>query len=411
MHLHPKKVSAESITFSRTFGLGGVNALLFVILTITGILLRFSYSPAVTEAYDSIVYLQKEVLFGRWLRNIHHFSAHLMVATSFLHLVRVYYSHALYGKRAKNWVYGMLLFLLVLFFNFTGYLLPWDSLSFWAVTVMTQMLDSIPFIGHHLANALRGGESVNGATLLLFYNLHTGILPMLVIALMSLHFWLVRKAGGVAIPIRETREMLDCRRHLVPREVLLALVIITSLLFFSALFDAPLEQQANPAVSPNPNKAPWYFLGVQELLLHLDPLFSAFIIPALMMVLFFALPFFKYKKINTGSWFHSGRGRILTIESCVFSFAFTFLLIVALEYLIRPSAFILSLPPLIGNGILPLLLYLLPVGIFVYLKHQKRKMERVEWLQVLISIVFSSYVVMMLTAYFLRGKGMQLFSV
>lgn len=410
LHLHPKKVSDTSIKFNRTFGLGGINALLFVILAVTGIMLRFSYIPTVQEAYDSVQYLQNEVLFGRWLRNIHHFSAHLMVITSFLHLIRVFYAQAFYRKRAKNWIYGMFLFLFVLFFNFTGYLLPWDQLAYWAVTVMTQVLEYIPFVGAYLADVVRGGEVVNQNTLLIFYNLHTSILPIVVIVFMSLHFWLVRMAGGVATPSKETRYMLDTNTSLVPREALVAMVVIAALMLVSAVFNAPLEEQANPAVSPNPNKAPWYFLGAQELLLHLNPVFSAFVIPLLVTVLFFWFPYFNYKNIHSGVWFHSSRGKRLVIESAIFSFIFTFLLILLLDFVLKPSELISSLPIWIGGGIIPILLYLLPFAAFWFFQNKKEKLHLAETVQIIITVILSSYIVMMLISWLLRGEGMKLFA-
>lgn len=409
MHLHPKKVSVQSIKFTRTFGLGGINALLFCILALTGIMLRFSYIPTVAEAYDSIIYLQDEVLFGQFLRNIHHYAANLMVVTSFLHLIRVYYSHSFYRKRAKNWIYGMILFLMVLFFNFTGYLLPWDQLAFWAVTVMTQVLEYIPFVGPALADTFRGGDVINGHTLLNFYNLHTSVLPIAIIVFMSLHFWLVRMAGGVATPTKVAREMVDCRQKLVPREALVAVVVIAVLMLVSALVDAPLEEQANPAVSPNPNKAPWYFLGAQELLLHLSPLYSAFIVPMLVTGLFFVFPYFKYDEIKTGVWFHSPRGKQLTIQSVVFAFVFTFLLILLLEYVLRPSTLIMSMPVWLGGGIIPMLLYVLPFVGFVFYHNKKDKMALAEIVQVVVTIILTSYIVMVLIGLLLRGEGMHLF--
>jgi len=408
MHLHPKKVSVQSIKFTRTFGLGGINALLFVILAVTGILLRFSYVPTVDGAYESIQYLEKQVLFGRLIRNIHHFSAHLMVVTTFLHLVRVFYAQAFHRKRAKNWVYGMVLFLMVLFFNFTGYLLPWDQLAYWAVTVMTQLLEYIPFVGDFLAQAIRGGDSINGHTLLNFYNLHTSLLPIAIIVFMSLHFWLVRMAGGVATPTKEARTMVDTRHHLVPREALVAMIVIALIILASALFNAPLEAQANPTVSPNPNKAPWYFLGAQELLLHLHPLFSAFIIPMLITALFFGLPYLKYDAIHSGVWFHSQRGKVLVIESAIFAFLYTFGLILLLDLGLKST--FSALPVWLGGGVLPMLMYFLPFGIYIFYKHKKQALQRAELVQIIVTIILSSYVMMMLIALLLRGEGMALFA-
>lgn len=410
MHLHPKKVSIQSIKTTRTFGLGGINALLFIILTVTGILLRFSYVPTVAGAYDSIMYLQDEVLFGRLIRNLHHFSAHLMVITSFLHLIRVFYAQAYYRKRAKNWIYGMLLFLVVLFFNFTGYLLPWDQLAFWAVTVVTQVVEYIPFIGHYLAEFIKGGDTINGSTLLNFYNLHTSILPILMLVLMSIHFWLVRMAGGVATPTGEQRTMVITREKLVPKEALVATAVTALILLVSVVFNAPLEEQANPVVSPNPNKAPWYFLGAQELLLHMSPFVSAFLIPMFVSVFFFVFPYFNYKTINSGVWFHSERGRKMVLESFIFTSVLTLVLIFMMDYVIKPSGFVHNLPTWIAGGILPLLLYLLPMGLYVFIKNKKHALDGVELVLVITTAILSSYVVMLLVSQFLRGAGMQLFA-
>ena len=188
LHLHPRTVNEQALKFSRTFGLGGINALLFIILAFTGLLLRFNYLPTPESAYDSITSLQNNTIFGSLLRNIHHWSAMLMVITAFLHLLRMFYSQSVFYERKRNWHYGLILFFLVLSFNFTGYLLPWDQLSYWAVTIMTNIVEYIPLIGNYLSNNIRGGELVNENTLLNFYNFHTALLPILFIVFMTLHF-------------------------------------------------------------------------------------------------------------------------------------------------------------------------------------------------------------------------------
>ncbi len=145
LHLHPMRIDKRAIKFTRTFGLGGISALLFVILFITGTILRFSYIPTVEHAYDSIVELQTHSIFGQFIRNIHHLSGKLLVVISFLHILRVYYSQSIFKKRAQNWIFGLVLMFLVVLSSFTGYLLPWDQLSYWAVTVITQIIEYIPF--------------------------------------------------------------------------------------------------------------------------------------------------------------------------------------------------------------------------------------------------------------------------
>ncbi|MEZ5084285.1 MAG: cytochrome b N-terminal domain-containing protein [Bacteroidales bacterium] len=167
-HLHPPKVSKESIRFTRTFGLGGMAVLLFFIQCFTGILLRFSYVPTPDQAYDSILYIENDIVFGGFVRGIHHWSGLFFVIITFLHFIRVFYSQAIFMPRRINWIIGMGLLILAIFSNFTGYLLPWDQLSYWAVTVATSMLLYIPLIGEGLLQIVRGGNDIGSATLLNF---------------------------------------------------------------------------------------------------------------------------------------------------------------------------------------------------------------------------------------------------
>ena len=153
--------------------------------------------PTVEQAYDSIVNLNSHTIFGGFIRNLHHLSANFLVIASFLHVLRVYYSQAIFKERAENWIYGLVMMFLVLASSFTGYLLPWDQLAYWTITIFTQIFEYIPLFGHSLANFIRRGETLNSNTLLNFYNLHDGVLPLLFVFFVSLHFWLVRKAGGV----------------------------------------------------------------------------------------------------------------------------------------------------------------------------------------------------------------------
>jgi len=138
-HLHPPRVSIASIRFNRTFGLGGMAFLLFLIQGLTGMLLRFAYVPSPEQAYDSVLFIENSILFGGFVRNIHHWSGIFFVIITFLHFIRVFYSQAIFVPRRVNWIIGMGLLIFAIFSNFTGYLLPWDQLSFWAVTVATNM--------------------------------------------------------------------------------------------------------------------------------------------------------------------------------------------------------------------------------------------------------------------------------
>ena len=202
LHLHPPRVSKESIRFTLTFGLGGMAAVLFLLQVFTGVLLRFVYVASPAEAYDSILTLQDSILFGKLIRNLHHWSGIFFVLVTFLHLLRTFYTGSFYWERRWNWVIGIVLMVLVIFSNFTGYLLPWDQLAFWAITVSTSMLNYIPLFGTQLANFVRGGNEVGAPTLLIFYNFHTAILPLTLVILMTFHFWRVRKNKGVQRGLR-----------------------------------------------------------------------------------------------------------------------------------------------------------------------------------------------------------------
>ncbi len=409
LHLHPHRIDQRALQFSRTFGLGGINALLFVLLVFTGLLLRFSYVPTATEAYTSVVRLQQQTLLGGFIRNVHHISAVLMVVVSFLHLLRVFYAQAIYEKRAQNWIFGLVLFLLVVASNFTGYLLPWDQLAYWAVTVITHMVEYIPLLGPPLADWVRRGDSVNGHTILNFYTLHTGILPIAFLVIMSFHFWLVRKAGGVALPQTENSEKVNVLPHLVVREILALFVVLAFIFLLAVFYDAPLLIQANPLESPNPAKAPWYFLGAQELLLHLHPVFAAFIIPLCLTLFFFSLPYWGRIKVHSGVWFNSAQGRKSTVATIGFSGIFTLVLIGLLEYALHVETWMPGLPGWLTSGMIPLLLYMVPTGLFVqWIVHKKGKRSRVEVLQVIVTGILTSYLVMTCVSWFLRGEGMQL---
>jgi len=409
LHLHPPRVKAQAIKYTRTFGLGGIAALLFVLLFITGLLLRFVYVPSEKGAYDSIVYLQKEVLFGQLLRNVHYWSGMLLVIVSFLHVIRVFYSQSIYQERRKNWLYGLLIMFLVIMSNFTGYLLPWDQLAYWAVTIMTNMLSYIPFIGDGMATLVRGGEEVNEETLLRFYHFHTGLLPLLMVFLMSIHFWLVRKAKGVTVADSTKSEMVPTNPNLVYKEVVVALSLILLIFVFSMVVDAPLLGKANPLESPNPSKAPWYFMGFQELLMHLHPGFGIFIVPVLVTAFLIYIPYFK-TEVNVGVWFNSDNGKKVTLWSIGYSILFTSFLILGTEYFLKFQQWLPDLPVLITTGVVPLLLYVLPsYGFLMFLK-KRFKADKIELLMALVTILLTAYLVMTFAGSVLRGEGMQLFA-
>jgi quinol-cytochrome oxidoreductase complex cytochrome b subunit len=200
-HLHPVKVKRHGVRLSYTLCLGGLSFFLFILLTITGIFLMFYYTPTATQAYADAQALSTSVAFGSLVRNMHRWGAHLMVLTVFLHMSRVFYHGAYKPPREFNWVVGVVLLLLTLLLSFTGYLLPWDQLALWAVTVGTNMAGFVPVFGAQVKFALLGGAEVTANTLLRWYVLHVLFLPFIIVIFMAVHFWRVRKDGGISGPL------------------------------------------------------------------------------------------------------------------------------------------------------------------------------------------------------------------
>ena len=198
LHLHPAKVRKRSIRFTYTWGLGGLSAGLFVVLVATGALLMLYYRPSVQQAYNDMKDLQFVVSSGQFLRNMHRWGAHAMVAIVFLHMLRVFYTGAYKPPKEFNWVIGVVLFVITVVLSYTGYLLPWDQLAFWGISVGTNMVRAVPFgLGERISYLLLGGNIVGENALVRFYVLHCFILPVCAVLLMGVHFWRVRKDGGV----------------------------------------------------------------------------------------------------------------------------------------------------------------------------------------------------------------------
>jgi len=336
LHVHPARVSRHSLRATYTLGLGLISAILFAVLTLTGLALMLYYFPHPPEAYRSMKDLQFVVTFGVVLRNLHRWSAHAMIIVVFLHMCRVFWTGSYKTPREFNWVVGVGLLLLTLALSFTGYLLPWDQLAFWAITVGTNIAAYAPVVGERLKFLLLGGHVIGPTTLLRFYVLHCVFLPLAAAALISLHIWRVRKDGlsgapeGVQVAEEEAGAfpastktyglMALTRRptasvgardpgdevfawpHLLYREVLVALGVVIVLHAASLLFMAPLEEMADPTRTPNPAKAPWYFLGLQELV-HYSAFVGGVLVPTLVVVALLALPYVDRHRRGVGRWF------------------------------------------------------------------------------------------------------------
>lgn len=334
LHLHPAKVRRDSLKPTHTFGLGLITLYLFIILGVSGVLLMFHYVPSVERAYDSMKDLRFVVTAGVLLRNCHRWAAHLMVVAVVLHMARVFLMGAYKAPREFNWVVGVCLFLLTLLLSFTGYLLPWDQLAFWAITVGTSIAAYAPAVGDLTSFLLLGGNVVGQPSLLRFYVLHVIVLPAAALLLIAVHLYRLRKDGGLARPDedqstveegdvpppqksyglmalsegstpyvgRDPTQEVFAWPHLLIREVLLFAGTFAGVLLLAILFDAPLEELANPVHPPNPAKAPWYFLGLQELVAH-SAFLGGVVIPGILVLALVLLPYFDRRPAGIGRWF------------------------------------------------------------------------------------------------------------
>jgi len=367
LHWFPSKISRRAMESSYSLWLGTISAVLFLILTLTGVVLMFLYVPSVERAYASVKDLEYVTSYGRFLRATHRIAAHLMVAVVFLHMVRVFLTGAFKNgvlarqNRPLNWWIGMAMLLATLLLSFTGYLLPWDQLAYWAITVGTNIARAVPLIGDQIRFFLLGGHEINQNTLIRFYVLHCVFLPLALGGLFVWHMWRIHKDGGLACydrlaldqkavpaPPASTKTytllgitagrtahvetaLIDEEKHLVnSTPLLLRRLLIVVLLTFvvsaalAMIVGAPLEEPANPDVTPNPAKAPWYFLWLQELVTITTiriggwTLNGAFVggvlIPGLLLVWGLAAPWLDASGTKAvGVWFHPSRRRANTI--------------------------------------------------------------------------------------------------
>jgi quinol-cytochrome oxidoreductase complex cytochrome b subunit len=362
LHLHPVKVRKHALKFNYTLGLGGLALLLFVIEALTGAFLMFYYTPSVEWAFINMKDLRFAVFFGVLMRNLHRWAAHAMVAVVFLHMCRVFYTAAYKAPREFNWVLGVFLLIVTLAFSYTGYLLPWDQLSYWGVTVGTNIAGSVPVIGKTIKFLLLGGNITGQNALLRFYVLHCFVLPMIICVMMGIHFWRIRKDGGISGPPVEASDKTSSQEvfpetpekkyalmslmkgkslltdkepedtestfpHLVSKELTFSIIAVVALLLISYFFNAPLEEMANPEKTPSPAKAPWYFLGIQEMISWASPFWSGVVIPGLVITLLIALPYFDRDPRGVGVWFAPERRRSVAIFTLAVIF-FTILILI-----------------------------------------------------------------------------------
>jgi quinol-cytochrome oxidoreductase complex cytochrome b subunit len=410
LHLHPTRVPARALRFAYTWGLGGISATLVLILVATGVLLMFRYEPNIDRAYISIQRLEAQVAFGSLFRAAHHWSAHLLVITTFLHLLRVFLTGGYKRGRFANWLIGIALMLLVLAFNFTGLLLPWDQLAYWAVTVSTSLISYVPIVGPLLSRFLMAGTEVGQGALSNFYALHVAVLPALLIVTLSYHFWRVRKDGGISQPDQKPGERIErvtTIPHLVRIEFAAAMVVIAGLMIWSMLVPAPLQELADPTRSPNPAKAVWFLVGLQELLLHIDTL-GAIVLVAGVMLAVGLLPRWDRREENIGIYFRSPVGRQAALAGALLSLNLVPVMVVADEFWIDLHGWLPAWPSIISTGLIPLLTVLAVFAGVYTIARKGLRANQSEALMGLFTFIITSLIVLTVIGNLFRGPNMAL---
>jgi len=283
-HIRPRYYEAGSTIFTHTFRLGFFTAFFFFVELFTGLILMMYSTPSPEKAYQSILDLANNVPFGQMLRDIHRLGAEAMVVFTALHMLRTYLTGSYKKERSFTWLTGLVLLGITMFLSFSGYLLPWDQLAYWAVTVGTSMADAAPLVGNEVNLLLRGAPDIAANGLLRFYLLHVVLLPLASILVISIHYYKVSREHGISLPAaieegnvapevkKAAKQRIDFIPDLLTTEIFYVAMGILILVLGVTLFNyhAPLETVANPQVTPLDTKAPWYFWWLQGML-KIDP--------------------------------------------------------------------------------------------------------------------------------------------
>ena len=334
LHIHATRVHIFSMKPTYTFGLGMILGFLFLIMLFTGLILMVYYTPSVETAYLSVKDIVYIVPGGRIIRNMHRWASQGMVIVGFLHMVRVFYTGSYLGNRSLNWVIGVVLLIIILLSNFSGYLLPWDQLAYWAVTIGSNIAASAREFtdlvgitnvfdpGGFLKKLLIGGETVGQPALSRFFTLHVIFLPLSMLVLLGVHFWRIRKDGGLSRPVRYAEDKGTTNKWLawpvlMWTELGILIGVLAVVLFIALLADAPLLEQANTAFPENPAKSPWYFLGIQELVSY-SAFSGGLLIPVLYLAFLFSIPYRDREDKYVGIWFSGKQGLKLVLRSALF---------------------------------------------------------------------------------------------
>lgn len=331
-HLHPPSIPAPQSRLRYTLGAGGIAVFLSIIIVITGILEMFYYVPTPAEAALSIQTLTYHVPFGGLVRNLHYWSAQLLVAVVLLHSIRVIFTGGYAPPRRFNYLLGLGLLVLTILLDFTGYVLRWDEGVHWALVAGTNLLKSVPVLGDGLYNLAVGGDQPGPSTLIRFYSWHIFGLFLLFLIIGVWHLFRVRRDGGIAVPPPDQRSDLSriSRYELVRREVLAALLVTALLIIMAGFLPAPIAApigEASALISDS--NAPWFFLWVQQLLKLGSPFLWGILVPLGVLLIVALLPYTLAlpRPGELGRWNPPGNrvARLVFALLCLVIIALTFL--------------------------------------------------------------------------------------
>ena len=307
-HLHPPTIPTEQARWRHTLGAGGTAIFLMLILGVTGILEMFYYIPTPEEAALSVQTITYHVPFGGFIRNLHYWSAQLLLIVSAVHLLRVVFTAAYKSPRRFNYLLGLALFILSILLDFTGYILRWDVDICYPLLTGTNLLKTIPFIGDFFHRLAIGGGEACTSGLLRMYVWHIFGLTLPVIILGIWHAFRVRRDGGIAVPppvVRKDNDRIS-RNELVHREVLAMFIVGITLIVLSSFIPAPIAAAMTEAATQvGEAKAPWFFLWVQQMLKWGDPFIFGILIPLGILTLVALIPYIFPKPADEdiGKWF------------------------------------------------------------------------------------------------------------
>jgi quinol-cytochrome oxidoreductase complex cytochrome b subunit len=341
-HLHPPTIPAPQARLRYTLAAGGLAVFLALVVGFTGVLVTFFYLPTPEGAANSVQALAFLVPFGWLIRNLHYWSAQLLVLLAALHLLRVVFTGAYLPPRRLNYLLGLSLLVLCIFLDFTGYVLRWDEGVHWALVAGTNLVRSIPLVGAQLYATLVGGSQIGATTLIRFYAWHLFGLTLVVIVIGVWHIFRVRRDGGIGVPPPEFRTNTSriTRKELARREGLAMLLATIVLIALSILVPAPLAPGIQQGAAPaSESLAPWFFLWVQQLLKAGDPFIYGVLIPLGALLLLALVPYIAPKRLSPaelGQWFPHG-GRLVQVLVGILTGAILLLTLLALGNRLPPA--------------------------------------------------------------------------